>query len=92
MKINGDSLKRLTDWYKHNFCPMWSHDGKKIAYSTSMEDNRPEIYIMNQDGSEKTRITDNTDGDTLPNWSNDDRKLLITGYRNGNYEIIELTL
>ena len=83
---------RLTNWHKHNFCPSWSPDDKKIAYVTSMEETRPEIYIMDADGKNQTRITNNQDGDTLPNWSPDGTKLLITGYRNGNFEICELQL
>lgn len=92
MNLDGSSKKRLTNWPKHNFCPAWSKDGKKIAYVTSMKDIRPEIYIMDSDGKNQTRITYNNDGDTLPNWSPDGKKLLITGYRNGNFEICELTI
>ena len=83
---------RLTNWPTHNFCPTWSSDGRRIAYVTSMEGTRPEIYIMNADGSNKTRVTDNQDGDTLPNWSPAGNKLLITAYREGNFEICELEL
>ena len=83
---------RLTNWPKHNFCPSWSNDGQKIAYVTSMEGTRPEIYIMDANGAYQLRITHNKDGDTLPNWSPNGDKLLITGYRNGNYQICELEL
>lgn len=81
------SKKRLTNWPKHNFCPVWSKDNKKIAFVQSMEDTRPEIFVMNTDGSQQTRITNNQDGDTLPDWSPDGKSLIITGYRDGNYEI-----
>ncbi|MEM7087143.1 MAG: hypothetical protein AAF489_13230 [Bacteroidota bacterium] len=93
-KINrdGSGEKRLTHWPKHNFCPSWSNDGKRIAYVTSMQDNRPEIFIMDANGENASRVTYNNDGDTLPNWSMDNKKLLITAYRNGNYEICELSI
>ena len=83
---------RLTNWPKHNFCPSWSNDGEKIVYVTSMEGTRPEIYIMDSNGENQTRITENNDGDTLPNWSPIENKVLITGFRNGNYQICELEL
>lgn len=83
---------RLTNWHKHNFCPAWSPNGQAIAYVTSMEDTRPEIYIMNTDGSQQRRITNNEDGETLPSWHPSGNKLLLTAYRNGNYEICELKL
>lgn len=92
INIKGTDKKRLTNWPKHNSCPVWSNDGKKIAYVTSMEDSRPEIYIMDTDGRNQLRITNNNEDDTLPNWSTDGSKLLITAYRDGNYEICELTL
>lgn len=92
IRLDGSGKERLTHWPKHNFCPAWSPDGKKIAYVTSMEGTRPEIYIMDINGENKVRITYNEDGDTLPTWSGDSKKLLVTGYRNGNFEICELTL
>ncbi len=91
INLDGSGLDRLTHWPKHNFCPAWSPDGKKIAYVTSMEGTRPEIYVMDTKGQNEFRITYNEDGDTLPNWSGDSKRLLVTGYRNGNFEICELT-
>jgi len=92
LNIDDSDKQRLTHWPKHNFCPAFSNNGNKIAYVTSMENSRPEIYIMDAHGENKRRITYNDDGDTLPHWSGDDKKLLITGYRNGNYEILEIGL
>jgi len=89
--INKDEA-RLTNWPTHNFSPTWSHNGLRIAYVTSMEDNKPEIYIMNRDGKSKQRITFNDFGDTLPAWSPKDINLLITGVRNGSYQICKILL
>lgn len=92
LNIKSGDDTRLTNWHKHNFCPSWSGDGKKIAYVTSMEGTRPEIYIMDASGNNKTRITNNKEGETLPSWHPRENKLLLTAYRNGNYEICELAL
>lgn len=92
LNIETGKEQRLTDWPKHNFCPSWSNDNSKIVYVTSMEDIRPEIYIMDSDGENKIRITYNEGGETLPCWSPTENKILITAYRNGNYEICELEL
>jgi TolB protein len=83
---------RLTQWPQHDFCPTWSNNGRRIAFVRSMENNRPEIYIMNWNGKSKRRITFNDNGDTLPNWSPNDINLLITGYRNGSYQICKILL
>lgn len=92
LNLHSEKELRLTNWAKHNFCPSWSFDNSQIVYVTSMEGTRPEIYIMDKDGNNKTRITHNEDGDTLPNWHPEKNKILITAYRNGNYQICELEL
>lgn len=91
-RLKNKRWKRLTRNTEHSFCPAWSNDGKRIAYVQSMANNRPEIIIMNRRGRVIRQVTRNTDGDTLPFWSPDDRQLLITGYRNGNFEICKIHL
>lgn len=83
---------RLTNWPGNNFCPSWSPDNSKIAYVTSFVDGRPEIYLMDADGDNQIQITFNEEGETLPCWSPDSRKLLLTAFRNGHYQICELSL
>ena len=85
-------MKRITNNSRHSFCPSWSPNGKQIAYVQSMEGRRPEIYTMRKNGKKQIRHTFNGDGDTLPMWSPDGKHLLITGYRNGNFEILRLQL
>ena len=90
INLRDKSIRRLTNWPQHNFCPSYSPKDKYIVYSVSQVDNRPEIFIMKRDGSDQKQITFNSDGDTLPAWSPDGQKLLVTAYRNGNYEICEI--
>jgi len=88
----NNSINRLTSWKKHDFCPMFSPDGKKIAFVRSMENTRPEIMVMNSDGTGQVQLTNNTDGETLPNWAPTGDKLLITAFRNGHFQICELKI
>ena len=83
---------RLTNSLQHNFSPNWSHNGRRIAYVSSMEASKPEIFLMNKDGKSKQRITFNNDDDLLPSWSPKDINLLITGFRNGSYQICRILL
>jgi TolB protein len=92
INLKDNSIRRLTESTTHSFCPAYSAKDKLIAFAESMEDSRPEIFIMKRDGSEKTRITNNSDGDTLPSWGPSGKTLLISGYRNGNYEICEIDI
>ena len=70
--------------------PAWSPDGTKIAfvrtYGIQPSINR-EIYIMNADGSEQTRFTNNSADDFQPIWSPDGAKIAFVSDRAGNYEI-----
>ena len=46
----------------------WSPDGKQIAF-TSDRDGNGEIYVMNADGSNQTRLTSDPADDYYPSWS-----------------------
>jgi len=60
--------------------------GPKIVFD-SERDGNIDIYIMNSDGSEQTRITNNEAWDRLPSFSPDGTKIAFTSERDGNSEI-----
>ncbi len=66
--------------------PVASVENGKIAF-TSDRDGNYEIYVLNADGSEQTRITNNTASDSDPAWSPHGTKIAFTSDRDGNYEI-----
>ncbi|MEQ1604281.1 MAG: carboxypeptidase regulatory-like domain-containing protein [Pyrinomonadaceae bacterium] len=55
-------------------------DNGKIAFTSDRDGNR-EIYVMEPDGSEQTRITDNSVDDDHPAWSPDGRKIAFVSQR-----------
>ncbi len=67
-----------TDWsLSENRHPSWSPDGSKIAFSSLQSYDR--IYTMNSDGSNKTRVTPNSNESNLyPSWSPDGTKIAFT--------------
>jgi Tol biopolymer transport system component len=56
--------------------PAWSPDGTQIAYFGRL-DGRPDIYIMNADGTDQRRIARNSTDDWEPSWSPDGEWLLF---------------
>lgn len=61
--------------------PKWSPDGTKIAF-ISLRDGTYEIYVMDADGSNQTRLTTSsglmTQFHQYPDWSPDGSKILYT--------------
>ncbi|MCI0859006.1 MAG: PD40 domain-containing protein [Chloroflexi bacterium] len=69
-----------------NTDPIWSPDGQKIAYS-STDGGYWDIYVMDVDGGNPTRITNHPARDVNPAWSPDSSKLAFASDRDGNLEI-----
>jgi TolB protein len=61
------TAKKLTDNIDNNSGPVWSPDGKQIAFNSDTNSNR-DIYIMNADGSNSRRLTYDKANDGDPTW------------------------
>ena len=48
--------------------------GTKIAFNSNRDENLG-IYLMNTDGSNQTRVSDNSAWDAEPSWSSDGKKI-----------------
>ena len=72
--INGDNIVDYNDL--EILTRNWLKPNSKIAF-TSKRDGNLEIYIMNPDGSEQTRLTYNGIRDMSPSWSPDNTKIVF---------------
>jgi Tol biopolymer transport system component len=68
MNADGSSQTNLTKNPGHDDYPVWSSDGRQIAFS-SERDGNAEIYVMNADGSNQINLTKNPAGDGGQAWS-----------------------
>ena len=59
----------------------------KIAFS-STRDGNPEIYVMDGDGGNQTRLTDDPAYDTDPTWSPDGNRIAFVSTRDGGNDHI----
>ena len=67
-----------------NASPKWTPDGKKIVY-VSHENGKPEIFIMNVDGSNKTRLSEAEFRGENPEVTPDGKYILFTSRRPTNF-------
>jgi len=77
MNADCSGLKQLTNGPGEDGGPRWSPDGNKIAF-TSDRSGQAEIYLMNADGSQQTKLTTSPKDTSFsgPDWSPDGTKLL----------------
>lgn len=80
MDADGGNARQLTTAIDDHSAT-WSPDGTKICFWTQRDDLKSELYIMNADGSNQTRITDNTVWDAYPDWSPDGTKIAFSSDR-----------
>ena len=81
---SGDVRIVLGDGY--NYCPSPSPDSEMIAYSSDRTGNE-EIYIMDADGTNRRRVTNDAATDRCPQWMPDGKSLVFTSDRDGDKEI-----
>ena len=74
-----------------NFVSSWSPDGSRIAFSSNRDGNS-EIYVMDSDGNNVVRLTDNPASDKEPAWSLDGDRIAFSTDRNGNYDIYVMSV
>lgn len=85
MNADGSNKHRITNFNKASFAPFFFPDGKRIIFSSNMDDPKGrnfDLYAVNVDGSGLERITFNETFDGFPMFSPDGKKLVFASNRN----------
>ncbi len=77
INTNGiSSPKQLTSSKDGSSQPVWSPDGKQLAFVRAV-DNKPQIFLLPMDGGEAKQLTQNKYGATTPKWSPDGKQIIF---------------
>jgi len=91
MDADGSNKRRLTNNGATNWSPSWHPDGRRIVFSSNMDDwhedrqtfgHNFELYLINVDGTGIERITCNNVFDSFPMFSHDGKRIVFASNRN----------
>ena len=89
MDADGKNEQRLTENPRYDWDPVWSPNGKRIAFMADKKGDLQNfgIYVMDADGRNEQRLTGHHTWEASPSWSPDSRRIAFTSDRDGNSEI-----
>ena len=75
----GDAVP-LTTNEAHDHSPVWSHDGKQIAFTSSRNGNN-DVFVMASNGGAPARLTYHGNGEVATDFSPDNNHVIFYGTR-----------
>ena len=75
-----------TDFGEHDGVPVWSPDGRYVAFDSERDGNR-DIYVIDTDTDEEHRLTNNSESDLAPTWSPDGTQIAFVSRRTDSWDI-----
>ena len=80
VSVNGGLARALTTSAAWDGYPIWSHDGKHIAFASDRHGNL-DVYVMTSEGGKARRLTYHSSNDIPSDFSVDNDAVLFTSAR-----------
>ena len=77
--VTGGEARRLTTQTSYEEKPVWSPDGKQIAFASDRHGN-PDIFIMDANGGQAMRLTANSATEYPESFTPDGKEVLYSAY------------
>lgn len=101
LDLGTGRVRRLTHNDANDAIPVWSRDGRRIAFSSARDNPTDsartrgaqwEIYTMGGDGTDVRRLTSNSVADVPSTYGPGDRLLLFSSNRDGRRHLFTMAL
>lgn len=94
MPVGGGQARRITDYRLEPTAPVWSPDGKRIAFQNYAPEGNFHIWTISPEGHHATEITTGPYDDREPAWLPDGSGLVFSSDRSGDgqYKIWSVAL
>jgi len=89
----ADSLINITNSIENDWTPVFSPIENKVAFASYFPENdNYDIFIMNDDGTEKYNLTNSSSYEKLPQFSPDGSFIVYQGWQSGKMDIFFVSL
>jgi dipeptidyl aminopeptidase/acylaminoacyl peptidase len=75
----GGPPRRLTAGAKSDSAPRWSPDGRRLAFISTRDDDKGQVYVIALDGGEAQQLSKLPNGASTPAWSYDGALIACLG-------------
>ncbi len=97
MDADGGNQLNLTNNPFDDRHPSWSPDSERIVFASAREGHfrskfgiTDEIYVIDADGGNEQRLTENRQNDWFPSWSPDGERIAFASDRKGDFANFEI--